>query len=122
MHGRIYGSMKWQTAEFPVPLGVKALMSKPIDTITFQFRNPVTCLRGMLQSGPLAAEKTNLAFRPEPSPFYDDYVRGERMERIYAKLPPNTDALTCILYFDRCSCTYELCCVVKHMKCQCMYA
>jgi hypothetical protein len=83
MHRRIYGSMKWQTAEFPVPLGVKALMSKPIDTITFQFRNPVTCLRGLL-SGPLAAEKNNLAFRPEPSPFYDDYVHGERLGRVYA--------------------------------------
>ena len=64
MHQQIYGSMTWQTAEFPVPPEVRALMSKPIDTITFRFRNPVTCLRGLLQGGPLTAEKRNLAFRP----------------------------------------------------------
>ncbi len=90
-----------ENSRVPRTAQVMALMSKPIDTITFKFRNPVRCLRGLLQSGPLAAEKSNLAFRPEPSPFYDDYVHGERLQRIYAKLPTNTDALTCILYFDR---------------------
>ena len=120
MHQRMYGSIIWRTAEFPVPPDVQLLLSKPIDKITFRFRNPVACLRGLLEGGPLAADNCNLAFRPEPSAFYDDFVHGERLERIYAKLPPNTDALTCILYFDRYSCTYILCCVQMHIKCRVM--
>ena len=120
MHQRMYGSMSWCIAEFPVPPDVQALMSKAVDKITFRFRNPVACLRGLLEGGPLAAEKSNLAFRPEPSAFYDDFVHGERLQRIYEKLPPNTDALTCIMYFDRLGFTFKLCCVLTHQKCYVM--
>ena len=71
----------------------------------------------LAEGGPLAAEKSNLGFRPEPSAFYDDFVHGERLQRIYEKLPPNTDALTCIMYFDRLGFTFKLCCVLTHQKC-----
>ena len=101
MHTHVYGATTWRVAEYNVPLPVQQLMSIPLRTIMFRFRHPVDCLIGLLKGGPLSAKKRNMAFTPEPSPYYDDFVNGERMERIYAKLPPNTHALTCILYFDR---------------------
>ena len=104
MHARIFGATIWRVAEYNVSLRVQQLMSNPLPTITFRFRDPVDCILGLLKGGPLSAKTKNMAFTPEASPFYDDYVNGERIERIYAKLPPNTHALTCVLYFDRYTC------------------
>jgi len=101
LHARLFGITKWCTATYNVPANVQALMSKAVPVIEFKFRDPIQCLKGMLERGPLSADPDAMAFQPEPSMYYDDFVNGERIERIYSKLPRNTYALTCVLYFDR---------------------
>jgi hypothetical protein len=101
MHARMFGKTKWRTATYNVPTNVQALMSKAVPYISFKFRDPIQCLMGMLERGPLSADPDTMAFQPEPSLYYDDFVNGERIERIYGKPPRNTYALTCVLYFDR---------------------
>jgi hypothetical protein len=101
MHARLFGITKWRTATYNVPLNVQALMSKAVPLIKFKFRDPVACLLGMLERGPLSADRGAMAFNPEASMYYDDFVNSERIARIYAKLPRNTYALTCVLYFGR---------------------
>jgi hypothetical protein len=101
LHARLFGTIEWRTAAYNVPFNVQELMSKPVSSIKFKFRNPVACLIGMLERGPLSGDPRNMAFHPEPSIYYDDFAHGARIERIYAKLPHNAYALTCVLYFDR---------------------
>ena len=101
MHAALFGITKWRAATYNVPLNVQALMSKAVHQIKFKFRDPVACLLGMVTRGPLSADRDAMAFKPEASMYYDDFVNGERIARIYAKLPRNTYALTCVLYFDR---------------------
>jgi hypothetical protein len=50
--------------------------------------------------GPLASNPENLVFYPEDKPYYDDFVHGDKVKRIYKALPTGTAALTSLLFFD----------------------
>ena len=97
----MFTSITMHTVEFPVPLYVQELMSVPTPLLTFKFLDPVECLIRLLTAGPLSANMDNLAFAPRRNyGFYEDFVDGERLHRIYAALQPGAAALTSVLFFD----------------------
>ena len=88
-------------AEFPVPLDVQQLMSVPTALLTFKFLDPVQCLIRLLTVGPLSADMANMALEPRlHHSYYEDFVDGERLKRVYAALGPGLSALTNVLFFD----------------------
>ncbi len=88
-------------AEFPVPLDVQQLMSVPTALLTFKFLDPVECLIRLLTVGPLSADMANMALEPRlHHSYYEDFVDGERLKRVYAALGPGLSALTSVLFFD----------------------
>ena len=90
-----------RSAQFIVPADVQALMSVAIPSLTFKFLDPVECLMRLLTVGPLSAVMANMAFEPRlHHPYYEDFVDGERLKRIYAALRPGSFALTSVLFFD----------------------
>jgi hypothetical protein len=97
----MFTSISVRTAEFPVPMDVQELMSVPTAVLTFKFLDPVECLIRLLTVGPLSADMDNMAFKPRLNHgFYEDFVDGERLKRVYAALRPGTCALTSVLFFD----------------------
>ena len=59
------------------------------------------CLIRLLTVGPLSADMANMSFKPRRQHFfYEDFVDGERLKRVYAALQPGADALTSVLFFD----------------------
>ena len=97
----MFTSITMHTVEFPVPTDVQALMSVSTPKLTFKFLDPVECLIRLLTVGPLSANMDNLAFAPRRNyGFYEDFVDGERLHRIYAALQPGAAALTSVLFFD----------------------
>jgi hypothetical protein len=97
----MFKSITVRTAEFPVPREVQELMSVPTALLTFKFLDPVECLIRLLTVGPLSADMANLAFQPRPQHgFYEDFVDGDRVKRVYAALGPGLSALTSVLFFD----------------------
>ena len=97
----MFTNISLRTAEYPVPLDVQELMSVPTPLLTFKFLDPVECLIRLLTVGPLSANMDNLAFAPRLNyGFYEDFVDGERLKRVYAALRPGADALTSVLFFD----------------------
>ena len=55
----------------------------------------------LLTVGPLSANMDNLSFAPRRNyGFYEDFVDGERLKRIYDALRPGASALTSVLFFD----------------------
>ena len=97
----MFTSISVRTAEFPVPMDVQELMSVPTAVLTFKFLDPVECLIRLLTVGPLSADMDNMAFKPRLNHgFYEDFVDGERLKRVYAVLRPGFSALTSVLFFD----------------------
>ena len=97
----MFQSISVRTAQFPVPMDVQELMSVPVPFLTFKFLDPVECLIRLLTTGPLAADMDNLAFKPRlQHGYYEDFVDGDRLKRIYAALQPGSFALTSVLFFD----------------------
>ena len=97
----MFTSITVHTVEFPVPMDVQELMSVRTPFLTFKFLDPVECLIRLLTVGPLSANMDNLAFAPRRNyGFYEDFVDGERLHRIYAALQPGAAALTSVLFFD----------------------
>ena len=97
----MFTSISVRTAEFPVPMDVQELMSVPTAVLTFKFLDPVECLIRLLTVGPLSADMDNMAFKPRLNHgFYEDFVDGERVKRVYAALRPGCSALTSVLFFD----------------------
>jgi hypothetical protein len=97
----MFTSITVRTVEFPVPIDVQELMSVRTPLLTFKFLDPVECLIRLLTVGPLSANMDNLAFAPRHNhAFYEDFVDGERIKRIYDALRPGTSALTSVLFFD----------------------
>jgi hypothetical protein len=98
----MFTSISVRTAEFPVPMDVQELMSVPTAVLTFKFLDPVECLIRLLTVGPLSADDMdNMAFKPRLNHgFYEDFVDGERLKRVYAALRPGCSALTSVLFFD----------------------
>ncbi len=97
----MFTSITVRTVEFPVPMDVQELMSVRTPLLTFKFLDPVECLIRLLTVGPLSANMDNLAFAPRRNyGFYEDFVDGERLKRIYDALRPGTSALTSVLFFD----------------------
>ncbi len=94
-------SLLFYSVEFPVPMDVQELMSVRTPLLTFKFLDPVECLIRLLTVGPLSANMDNLAFAPRRNyEFYEDFVDGERLKRIYDALRPGASALTSVLFFD----------------------
>ena len=97
----MFTSITVRTVEFPVPMDVQELMSVRTPFLTFKFLDPVECLIRLLTVGPLSANMDNLAFAPRRNhAFYEDFVDGERVKRIYDALRPGASALTSVLFFD----------------------
>ena len=97
----MFTSITVRTIEFPVPMDVQELMSVRTPFLTFKFLDPVECLIRLLTVGPLSANMDNLAFAPRRNyAFYEDFVDGERLKRIYDALRPGASALTSVLFFD----------------------
>ena len=97
----MFTSITVHTVEFPVPMDVQELMSVRTPFLTFKFLDPMECLIRLLTVGPLSANMDNLAFAPRRNyGFYEDFVDGERLKRIYDALPPGASALTSVLFFD----------------------
>ena len=97
----MFTSITVRTVEFPVPMDVQELMSVRTPLLTFKFLDPVECLIRLLTVGPLSANMDNLAFAPRRNyGFYEDFVDGERLKRIYDALRPGASALTSVLFFD----------------------
>ena len=97
----MFTSITVRTVEFPVPMDVQELMSVRTPFLTFKFLDPVECLIRLLTVGPLSANMDNLAFAPRRNyTFYEDFVDGERVKRIYDALRPGTSALTSVIFFD----------------------
>ncbi len=97
----MFQSITVRTAEFPVPMEVQELMSVRASVLTFKFLDPVECLIRLLTVGPLSADMDNLAFKPRlHNGFYEDFVDGERLKRVYDALRPGSAALTSVLFFD----------------------
>ena len=97
----MFTSITVRTVEFPVPMDVQELMSVRTPFLTFKFLDPVECLIRLLTVGPLSANMDNLAFAPRRNyGFYEDFVDGERLKRIYDALRPGASALTSVLFFD----------------------
>ncbi len=97
----MFTSISVHTVEFPVPLDVQELMFAPTPLLVFKFLDPVECLIRLLTVGPLSANMDNLAFAPRLNyGFYEDFVDGERLKRVYAALRPGAYALTSVLFFD----------------------
>jgi hypothetical protein len=97
----MFTSITVRTVEFPVPMDVQELMSVRTPFLTFKFLDPVECLIRLLTVGPLSANMDNLAFAPRRNyTFYEDFVDGERVKRIYDALRPGASALTSVLFFD----------------------
>ncbi len=82
-------------------MDVQELISVRTPFLTFKFLDPVECLIRLLTVGPLSANMDNLAFAPKRNhAFYEDFVDGERVKRIYDALRPGASALTNVLFFD----------------------
>ena len=97
----MFTSITMHTVEFPVPTDVQALMSVSTPMLTFKFLDPVECLIRLLTVGPLSANMDNLAFAPRRNyGFYEDFIDGDRVKRIYDALRPGESALTSVLFFD----------------------
>ena len=97
----MFTSITMHTVEFPVPTDVQALMSVSTPKLTFKFLDPVECLIRLLTVGPLSANMDNLAFAPRRNyGFYEDFIDGDRVKRIYDALRPGESALTSVLFFD----------------------
>ncbi len=97
----MFTSITVRTVEYPVPMDVQELMSVRIPFLTLKFLEPVECLIRLLTVGPLSANMDNLAFAPRRNhAFYEDFVDGERVKRIYDALRPGASALTSVLFFD----------------------
>ena len=97
----MFTSITVRTVEFPVPMDVQELMSVRTPLLTFKFLDPVECLIRLLTVGPLSANMDNLSFAPRRNyGFYEDFVDGERLKRIYDALRPGASALTSVLFFD----------------------
>ena len=97
----MFTSITVRTVEFPVPMDVQELMSVRTPLLTFKFLDPVECLIRLLTVGPLYANMDNPAFAPRRNyGFYEDFVDGERLKRIYDALRPGASALTSVLFFD----------------------
>ena len=97
----MFTSITVRTVEFPVPMDVQELMSVRTPLLTFEFLDPVECLIRLLTVGPLSANMDNLSFAPRRNyGFYEDFVDGERLKRIYDALRPGASALTSVLFFD----------------------
>ena len=76
-------------------------MSVSVPFLTFNFLDPVECLIRLLTTGPLSADMGNLAFKPRlQHGFYEDFVDGDRLKRVYAALRSGSYALTSVLFFD----------------------
>ena len=81
----MFTAISVRTAEFPVPMDVQELMSVKTPLLT----DPVECLIRLLTVGPLSSNMDNLAFGPRRNhSYYEDFVDGERIKRIYAALRP----------------------------------
>ena len=97
----MFQSITVRTAQFTIPMDVQELMSVPVPFLTFKFLDPVECLIRLLTTGALSADMDNLAFKPRlQHGFYEDFVDGERLKRVYAALRSGTFALTSVLFFD----------------------
>ena len=97
----MFQSVTLRTAQFAVPMDVQELMSVPVPFLIFKFLDPVECLIRLLTTGPLSADMVNLAFKPRlQHGFYEDFVDGDRLKRVYTALRSGSDALTCVLFFD----------------------
>ncbi len=85
----MFTSTTVRTAEFPVPIDVQEMMSVPTALLTFKFLDPVECLIRLLTVGSLSAEMANMAFKPRlHHGFYEDFVDGERLKKVYAAPGP----------------------------------
>ena len=97
----MFTSITMHTVEFPVPTDVQALMSVSTPKLTFKFLDPVECLIRLLTVGPLSANMDNLAFAPRRNyGFYEDFIDGDRVKRIYDALRPGESALTRVLFLE----------------------
>ena len=97
----MFTSITVRTAVFTVPMDVQDLISVPTPVLTFKFLDPVECLIRLLTVGSLSANMANMAFTPRlHHGFYEDFVDGERLKRVYAALRPGCSALTSVLFFD----------------------
>ena len=112
----MFTAISVRTAEFPGPMDVQELMSIKTPFLTFKFLDPVECLIRLLTVGPLSSNMDNLAFGPRLNhTYYEDFVDGERIKRIYAALRPGDSALTSVLFFDsinrdkKGTCCFEQC-------------
>ena len=97
----MFKSITVRTVEYPIPIDVQELMSVPTVVLTFKFLDPVECLIRLLTVGPLSADMANMALEPRlHHSYYEDFVDGERLKRVYAALGPGLSALTSVLFFD----------------------
>jgi hypothetical protein len=100
LHKKMSGEFKKKSCVFPVPEEVQLLMTKPTETITFNFFDPTDILVRLLVFSPVAAREENMAFFPENSLELHDFCHGDRMKRIHNSLPKGAAALNAVLFFD----------------------
>ena len=74
-------------------------MTRPADSASFTFTDPVDALLRLLLLSPMGADARNLAFFPEPGDLRD-YCNGARLQRVHDALPCGAAALTCAIFFD----------------------
>jgi hypothetical protein len=75
-------------------------MSVPATEVVFEFLDPTDVLARILLMSPLASDPANLSLFPRDNDNFDDFVDGERLQRIQGALPKGAAALTSILFFD----------------------
>ena len=75
-------------------------MTKPQESITFNFYDPTDILVRLLVFSPVAKREENLAFFPEKGDVLHDFCHGDRLRRIHESLPEGCAALTAVLFFD----------------------
>jgi hypothetical protein len=86
---------------FSIPADIRPLLcNTALESVTFQYTDPIHALVSMLHFNPLAADWDNLALEYEESNVYDDYCNGDRMQRIQATLDPGSAQLNAVMYFD----------------------
>jgi hypothetical protein len=74
-------------ATFYIPEDIREyLADTSLESVTFQYTDPVHALINMLHFNPLAADPDNLCFVYEESACYDDFCNGDRVRRIQVQM------------------------------------
>jgi hypothetical protein len=75
-----------KSATFLIPEYVKPFLSNPkLESVTFQYQDPIHAMIGMLYFNPLAADWDNLCFTYEDGDEYEDFCNGDRVKRIQVR-------------------------------------